>query len=188
MLREMLEVTTMRRVTFGGANSLDNYVAGSDGRVDWLKWNKEIAEIGNAFWKTVDTVVLGRKTFDAGLKLGVAVYPGVKNYVVSRKLKKSSHKKIELVRGEAVDFVRQLKSEQGKGICIMSGGNLARSLLEADLIDEIGINIHPVLLGEGIPLFYEMSRQIDLKLLECRQLKNGCVVLRYEVKHNKNAH
>jgi dihydrofolate reductase len=63
----------------------------------------------------------------------------------------------------------------------MSGGNFARSLLEADLIDEIGINVHPVLLGAGLPLFYEMTRPIDLELLECRQLKNGCVVLRYEV-------
>jgi dihydrofolate reductase len=173
----------MRRVTFGGGNSLDNYIARRDGAVDWLKWNKEVAEIGNAFWKTVDTVVIGRKTYDAGMKSGTSSFPGVKNYVVSRTLKKLENEKIKLVRGEAVDFVRKLKSEAGKGICIMSGGLLARSLLEADLIDEIGINIHPVLLGKGLPLFYEMSRQIDLELLECRQLKNGCVVLRYEVKH-----
>jgi dihydrofolate reductase len=171
----------MRRVIFGGANSLDNYIARSDGGVDWLKWNKEVAEIGNAFWKTVDTVVIGRKTYDAGLKLGTSSFPGVKNYVVSRTLERSEHKSIELVRGDAVEFVRRLKNEDGKGICIMSGGNFARSLLEADLIDEIGINVHPVLLGQGLPLFYEMTRPIDLELLECRQLKNGCVVLRYEV-------
>jgi dihydrofolate reductase len=151
--------------------------------VDWLEWNQEIAAIAKEFWRTVDTVILGRNTYEAGLKLGGALYPGVKNYVVSQKLKESSHSGIELVRGEAVEFVRRLKSERGKGICIMSGGMLARSLLEADLIDEIGVNIHPVLLGEGIPLFYEMSRRIDLELLDCRQLKNGCVVLRYEVKH-----
>ena len=175
----------MRRVTFGGANSLDNFVARSDGAVDWLKWSKEVAEIGNAFWKTVDTVVIGRKTYDAGLKLGTSSFPGVKNYLVSRTLTKSESPNIELVGEDAVDFVRRLKSESGKGICIMSGGNLARSLLEADLIDEIGINIHPLLLGHGVPLFYEMSRQIELKLIECKELKNGCAVLRYEVKHEK---
>jgi dihydrofolate reductase len=60
---------------------------------------------------------------------------------------------------------------------------LAKSLFEADLIDEIGFNIHPVLLGSGIPIFYEMSRQIDLELMKCQQLPNGCVVLTYNVKH-----
>ncbi len=175
----------MRRVTFGCANSLDNFIASKDGGVDWLKWNKQVAEIANAFWKTVDTVVIGRKTYEAGLKLGTRSFPGVKNYVVSRTLEKSESANIELVRGEAVDFVRRLKSESGKGICIMSGGDLARSLFEADLIDDIGINIHPVLLGQGIPLFYEMPRQIDLKLIESRELRNGCVVLRYKVKHQR---
>ena len=175
--------TKMRRVTFGCANSLDNFIASKDGGVEWLKWNEEVAEIANEFWATVDTVVLGRNTYEAGLKLGGALYPGVKNFVVSRNLRRSNQSEIELVRGDATAFVRKLKSLPGKGICIMSGGRLARSLLEADLIDEIGVNVHPVLLGKGIPLFYEMTRPLDLILLECRQLENGCVVLRYEVKH-----
>ena len=65
----------------------------------------------------------------------------------------------------------------------MGGGILARSLFEADLIDEIGFNLHPVLLGSGIPLFHEMTKQIDLELVKCQELKNGCVVLTYRVKH-----
>ena len=65
----------------------------------------------------------------------------------------------------------------------MGGGELARSLFEAGLIDELGFNIHPVLLGAGIPLFHPMSRQINLKLLECKTLKNGCVMVTYRVKH-----
>jgi dihydrofolate reductase len=64
----------------------------------------------------------------------------------------------------------------------MGGGELARSLFEADLIDEIGFNIHPVLLGSGIPLFHPMSHQIDLELQECRPFKNGCVYVTYRVK------
>jgi dihydrofolate reductase len=77
-----------------------------------------------------------------------------------------------------------LKEEEGQDILIMGGGVLAKSLFEADLIDEIGFNIHPVLLGSGIPLFYEMSRQIDLELKECRQLSGGCVLVRYAVKRS----
>jgi dihydrofolate reductase len=64
----------------------------------------------------------------------------------------------------------------------MGGGELAKSLFEAGLIDEIGFNIHPVLLGSGIPLFHAMAHQINLELLECKAFKNGCVLVRYRVK------
>ena len=64
----------------------------------------------------------------------------------------------------------------------VGGGLLAKSLFEANLIDEIGFNIHPVLLGSGIPLFYEMNHQIDLELIDCKTLKTGCVLVTYKVK------
>jgi len=66
---------------------------------------------------------------------------------------------------------------------VVGGGELAHSLFEAGLIDEIGFNIHPVLLGSGIPLYHPMSRQIDLELQECRPFANGCVYVTYRVKH-----
>jgi dihydrofolate reductase len=65
----------------------------------------------------------------------------------------------------------------------MGGGDFAKTLFEAGLIDEIGFNIHPVLLGRGVPLFYEMNRQIDLELLECKPFQNGCVYVLYRVKN-----
>ena len=65
----------------------------------------------------------------------------------------------------------------------MGGGDLARTLFEAGVIDEIGFNIHPVLLGSGIPLFHQMKKQIDLEFIECRPFKNGCVYVLYRVKH-----
>ena len=171
----------MRRVTFGGANSLDNFIARKNDDVDWLLWNKEVTAISREFWRTIDTVVMGRRTYELTAKSGSGAYPGVKNYVFSRTLKKTSNSKVKLISTDAAEFVRQLKQQDGKGICVIGGGVLARSLFEAGLIDELGFNIHPVLLGSGIPLFYEMSRQINLELLECRTLSNGCVVLRYKV-------
>lgn len=169
----------MRKVTFGGGNSLDNFIARKDDTADWLLWTKEVAEIMKSFWETIDTVLMGRRTYEVARK----GYPGVKNYVFSRTIKKQSDKSVTFVSEDAAEFVRRLKSEDGKGICVMGGGLLAKSLFEADLIDEVGVNIHPVLLGSGIPLFHEMPRQIDLELTECRQLSNGCVVLTYQVKH-----
>ena len=100
---------------------------------------------------------------------------GTKTYVFSRSLAAGERNGAVILNDDPGEFVRGLKVQEGKEICIMGGGDLARSLLEAGVIDEIGLNIHPVLLGSGIPLFYEMKRQIDLELLECRPFKNGCV-------------
>jgi dihydrofolate reductase len=173
----------LRKVTFGVANSLDNYIARTDHAVDWLLWGKEVASITAAFWKTIDTVVMGRKTYEVARKSGTTSYPGVRNYVCSRTLRESPDERVEIISEDAAAFVRKLKKQEGKGICLMGGGELAKSLFEAGVIDEIGLNIHPALLGSGIPLFLPMERPVDLELLECRPLENGCVLVRYRVKH-----
>lgn len=174
----------VRKVTFGCANSLDNFIAREDGGIDWLMWNDQVSEIMKQLWKTIDTVVYGRKTYETTLKMGMGGGPsgGLKSYVCSRTLSSASDG-FELARGDAAEFLRRLKSAPGKDICIMSGGVLAASLFEAGLIDEVGVNIHPVLLGSGIPLFLPMSRQIDLEFKEHRVLSNGCVYVRYGVKN-----
>ena len=175
----------MRKVTFGGANSLDNFIARTDDSVDWLMWSKEAAEIMRQYWKTIDTILMGRKTYEAGIKLSggkLPTHPGVKSYVFSRTLKENRDKQVELVKEDAVTFVKNLKSMEGKDIMVMGGGDFAKTLFEAELIDEVGFNIHPVLLGSGIPLFHEMSRQINLELIECQTFKNGCVYVSYRVK------
>jgi dihydrofolate reductase len=174
----------MRKVTFGVANSLDNFIARTDHAVDWLLWCDEAMEFMKEFWPTIDTVVMGRKTYDVAAKSGTPSYPGVMTYVFSRTLAPSSLDGVEIVAAEVTDFVRELKTQSGKGICVMGGGELAKPLLEADLIDEIGLNIHPVLLGAGIPLFLSMNVQIDLDLIECKPFKNGCILARYVVKHH----
>jgi dihydrofolate reductase len=175
----------VRKVTFGGANSLDNYLARSDHAVDWLLWGEEAATVMADYWKTIDTVLMGRKTYEVAVRSGRGdgSYPGVKTYVFSRTLQEAVGGGVTIIREDAADFVRGLKGQDGKDICLMGGGEVARSLFEAGLIDEIGFNIHPVLLGSGIPLFHPMSRQIDLELLECRPFKNGCVYVTYRVKH-----
>jgi dihydrofolate reductase len=174
----------MRKITFGGANSVDNYLARPDHAVDWLFWDEEVAAVVADYWKTIDTVLMGRKTYEVAARSGQGGgYPGVRNYVFSRTLHEDLGSGVTVVRDDAAEFVRDLKRQDGKDICLMGGGELARSLFEAGLIDEVGLNIHPVLLGSGIPLFHPMSRQIDLELRECRTFKNGCVYVTYRVKH-----
>lgn len=133
----------MRKVTFGVANSLDNFIAREDGAVDWLVWDDEVAAISAEFWKTIDTVVMGRKTYEVMHKSGTTSYPGVKNYVFSRTLKESPDEKVETIGTEASAFIRDLKMREGKGICVIGGGELAKSLFEARLVDEVGVKRRP---------------------------------------------
>ena len=171
-----------RKVTFGCANSLDNFIARPDHGVDWLLWSNEVAELTASFWKTIDTVLMGRKTYEAAARAGqTGGYAGVKTYVFSRTLEARTSGTLAIVRDEVTAFVRRLKMEPGRGICVMGGGELAQPLFEAGLIDEVGVNIHPVLLGDGIPLFRPISRALQLQLKEHRVLKNGCVYLLYAV-------
>lgn len=184
----------MRKVTLGLANSLDNYIARKDGGYDWIHWSDEVAEISAKFMKTVDALLIGRRTYDAMLSYGQTSYPGAKNYVFTRSKKKAAalkkalatHKKpdknVEIITEDAAAFVRKLKRRKGAGIVVFGGGELAKSLFEADLIDEVVLNIHPVLLGSGVPLFHEMKRQIDLDLLDCKVLKGGYLAVTYRVK------
>jgi dihydrofolate reductase len=176
----------MRKVTFGGANSLDNYIARPDDAVDWLIWGDEAAAVMADYWKTIDTILMGRKTYEVAMRSGHGgASPGMTTYVFSRTLPADSNGGVTIVSTDVVDFVRDLKRQDGKDICLMGGGELARPLFEAGMIDEIGFNIHPILLGSGIPLFHPMNRQIDLELRECRAFKNGCVLVSYRVKQRE---
>jgi dihydrofolate reductase len=190
----------MRKATFGCANSLDNYIAREDGSYDWLMWSNEVNEIMKEYWPRIDTIVMGRKTWDisrasapkpkkkkstgAKKQSSDKPHPPMATYVFSKSLKAGkADDGAVIVNDDPAKFVRELKKRDGKEICIMGGGELARPLLEAGVIDEVGVNIHPVLLGSGIPLFHKMSRQIDLELIECRPMKNGCVYMLYCVKN-----
>src|SRR5947209_8295463 len=116
----------MRKVTFGGAVSLDNYLARPDHSVDWLRFGKEAAAVMADYWKTIDAVLMGRKTYEIALRHGGGGGDsGVRTYVFSRTLDEGSVQGATLVRGDAVPFVRELKRQPGKDICLMGGGVLA---------------------------------------------------------------
>lgn len=175
---------TTRKVVYGGACSLDGYVAGKDGALDWLHMSKDVDAIMRRSWANTDTLLVGRRTWEFAKAMGGGGMPGVKvkSYVFSRTLKSIDEKNAELVTGDAGDFVRRLKARPGKDIMVMSGGNFATSLLREGVIDEIGLNVHPVLLGGGVPAFLDPGMRVTLELTECRQLDGGCVMVTYRVK------
>jgi dihydrofolate reductase len=191
----------MRIVTYGGAVSLDGFLAGADGSIDWLHFSKDVQDLMTKYWKDVDTILMGRKTYDFAVSSGreastgkkrtkdkVRKEPAVRTYVFSRTLQSIDEPGVQLVKGDAVEFVRDLKRRQGKGICLMGGGELAQSLLEAGLVDRIGLNVHPILLGSGVPTFRDPGHRLKLTLAECRPLDGGCVLLNYSVLHAEQPH
>ncbi|MBC7788424.1 MAG: dihydrofolate reductase [Anaerolineae bacterium] len=215
----------MRTVTYGAACSLDGFIAAADGGIDWLYFSSDVHDFMANFWPTVDTVVMGRKTWDASIAMaGGANEPGsaqdggaeavrpqatsgttgeakgtggesagsdgagdsglpsdLQTYVFSRTLEQIVQPGVHLVKDNGADFVRDLKRKPGRGICVMGGGEFARSLLEAGVIDEVGLNVHPILLGSGVPLFLDTGRRIQLALAESRTIAGGCVLSTYRV-------
>jgi len=187
----------MRTITYGGAVSLDGFLAGADGSIDWLHFSPDVQRVMADYWKTVDTILMGRKTYAVAAQSGGAQssaesgaksrtrratrQPALRTYVFSRTLEAIDQPGVELVRSDAAAFVRDLKARPGKDICLMGGGELAQSLLAADLVDEVGLNIHPVLLGTGIPVFRDPGQRVRLALTECRTLDGGCVLANYRV-------
>ena len=141
----------MRKVTFGGANSLDNFIARPDHAVDWLLWGKEAAAIMTDYWKTIDTVLMGRKTYEVAVRSGKggAAYLGMKTYVFSRTLAEGSDDGVANIRGDAAEFVRDLKAQGGKEICLMGGGELARTVGRGTM-REPGAGEAVLILGSGI--------------------------------------
>jgi dihydrofolate reductase len=188
----------MRTITYGGAVSLDGFLAGPEGLIDWLHFGKDVQQVMTDYWKDVDTILWGRKTYEVSVAMKPSSAkksakakspkrkaPAMQSYVFSRTLKTLDDPSVELVTSDAVEFVRALKRRPGKEICLMGGGELAQSLLAADLVDEIGLNIHPILLGSGIPTFRDPGHRVKLTLTECRQIEGGCSLASYKVARAK---
>ena len=174
----------MRTVTYGAACSLDGYITAPDGSLDWLHFSRDVQEVVAQSWAGVDAMLMGRKTweFAAAQGGGGGAMPGVATYLFSRTLTESPAG-VQLVSSDAGEFVRELKAQPGGKILVMGGGELGQSLFAADVIDEVGLNIHPVLLGGGAPLFRDAGRRIALELVESRTIDGGCVLATYRVRH-----
>jgi dihydrofolate reductase len=193
MPRQARREGTMRTVTYGAACSLDGFITGPDNSMDWLHFSKDVSEIMAEYFKTIDTMLLGRKSWAHTQAMAAdgsqppdEAFSGIQTYVFSRTLDTLPDPRARLVRDDAADFVRDLKKQPGRGICLMGGGELARSLFEADLIDEVGLNIHPVLLGGGVPMFPTPGPRVTLKLSSTRALAGGCVLANFRVQHRRS--
>lgn len=170
----------MRKIKLYIANSLDNYIAREDGDVSWLLTDLDYG--WEEFYGSVDTVLMGRKSHEKAVALGMTHYGGKKNYVFSRSVMESEIEELEYISSDFKEFAENLKTQEGSDIWLVGGGNLIKQFLSHRLVDEIVLFVHPILLGKGIPLFLPFEEEIDLKLIETKTFNNGIVKLAYTQK------
>lgn len=178
-----------RKIIYYVAVSADGFIARPDGAVDWLDRPRPKGNYGmGKFYKSVDTCLLGRTTYEFAVAHGMKdPCPGKKSYVFSRKLKKAASPEVELVRGDIRSFARRLRAERGKDIWLMGGGELASAFLDAGELDELVLHIIPVLIGEGIALVAPRHRTQPLRLLRTQKFPDGVVLLHYSVQRRRKA-
>jgi dihydrofolate reductase len=180
-------VKPRRKIIVYIATSADGYIARSNGDVGWLDRPSPKGHYGySAFFKSIDTILWGRKTYDKGIEMGMKpsqFWPGVKNYVFSRSPQKSSMTGVdfEFVSAPIKPFAQRLRKQAGKNIWMMGGGEIIASFLDEGEIDEFSIHIIPILIGEGIPLIAPRHRSVPLKLLSTKKFPDGVVHLNYSI-------
>ena len=171
----------MRKVVYGGAMSLDGFIAGPNGEYDWIVMDPELDFA--AMTARFDTFLIGRKTFDAMRRMGsdARPTPGIENIVFSRTLRPEDCPHATL-SNDAQRTVADLLTRPGQDIALFGGGELFRSLLSAGLVDEVGVSVIPVLLGGGIPFLPSPADGARLTLKRHRVYeKTGTVGLAYDI-------
>lgn len=164
--------------------SLDGFIATKNDDLSWLSIvEKEGEDYGyTAFNKTVDTYIVGRKTYDIVLKLTGGSFPIAdqhKCYVITRQ-KRDNKNGITFYNGDIEQLILDLKKEEGKNIYCDGGGQIVQLLMDKNLIDEYIISVIPIILGDGKRLFKGETPLINLKALPSKQYKSGLIQLRYE--------
>ncbi len=172
----------MRRLIYYVAASLDGFIARPDGGLDWLPVPTGRQDYGYArFLRGVDTLVMGRKTYELSLTLGPWPYGDKRCHVLTRRPGTRRDARVSFVRGPVAAWLRREKRRPGRNVWLVGGGEAARECFAAGLVDEIILTQVPVLLGAGIPLFRPAETTTALALRRSRAYPDGLVQLHYRV-------
>lgn len=178
-----------RKIIVYIATSADGYIARPDGDVEWLHRRPRKSDYGmRAFYRTIDTILIGRKTYDWAMdywrkhgKEGGGFDTTRTHYVFSRRPPQGETPGVRFVFEPVKTFAQRLRAAPGKHIWMMGGGELIASFLDAGEIDEFDIHVMPMFIGEGIPLVAPRHRDLLLHLRSTRKYPDGVVRLRYQV-------
>jgi len=186
----------MRKLKLQMQVSLDGYVAGPDGAMDWMVWNwdEELKNYVIGITEPVDLILLGRKLAEGFIPHWAAAAlneqdPEVKfakimtdtaKIVFSGTLDKSPWQNTELVKECNPEEINAIKSRPGKDIIVYGGGGFVSSLIRQGLIDEYHLFINPVALGKGMTIFGGLTNRLNLKLVKSKAFDCGIAVLFYQ--------
>lgn len=174
----------MRKLILGLAITLDGYIEGANGEYDWCFTDQDYGL--KAFFEQIDAIFIGRKSYEMmqqhenSSETAMPGMPVLTEYVFSKTLKSVKEGAV-LIAEDAIKEARKIKSGQGKDIWLFGGALLSDAMMEAGLIDELWLSVHPILLGSGKPLFQGHSDRLNLSLLESKTYETGLVSLRYKV-------
>ena len=169
----------MRKIILGLAVSLDGFIEGPNGEYDWCLTDQDYGM--SDFFKRIDSSFMGRKTYEMTLSMGDVAMPGfpkLNEYVFSNTLQEVK-KGFILIKGDIAEQVMKIKNEPGKDIWLFGGAALTSSLMNLGLVDEIGLAVHPILLGSGKYLFSQINHRIHLTLVDTKTYSSGLVALTY---------
>jgi dihydrofolate reductase len=171
----------MRKLILQVAVSLDGFIEGPNGEIDWCLTDQNYGL--KDFFKQIDTLFIGRKTYELMLRMAdsaPAGFPKFKEYIFSTTLDKVKDDAV-LIKKDVQSEVEKIKNGQGKDIWLFGGGNLTTSLMNLGLVDEIWLAMQPVILSGGKPLFANLKDRVALRLLDSKTYSTGLVFLKYAI-------
>jgi dihydrofolate reductase len=190
----------MRKLIFFMHTSLDGFVAGPNGEMNWIHVDEEIFDFVPTLTEKADTALYGRVTYEmmqsywpnAGKEPDASKhdkehsdwYNKVSKVVLSKTLSEKGLDNTTVISDHLAENINKIKKQDGKNILIFGSPRASHSLLSEGLIDEFWLLVNPVLLGQGIPLFKGVTETTKLKLLETKTFSSGVVALHYEMKRN----
>ena len=173
----------MRKIILGLAVSLDGFIEGPNGEYDWCFTDQDYGM--TEFYKRIDSLFIGRRSYELLLTLGDDAMPGfpkLKEYVFSTTMKDAKPGVI-IINDDIKKNIEKIKHEPGKDIWLFGGASLTSSLLNLDLVDEMSLAIHPIILGSGKPLFSDIKKRIPLDLIDTKTYSSGLVTIVYSFKN-----
>jgi dihydrofolate reductase len=181
----------MKKIIYHVATTLDNFISHKDGSTEgFLNEGEHVDEYLESL-KQYDTVLMGKATYEYGYQFGVQpgqpspIYAHMKHYIFSKTLRFDTKpsEQVEVIDKNEFEFVKQLKEASGKDIYLCGGGTFAGFLFENELIDELIIKLNPVIFGNGIRLFGQSTKVVDLSLVNSKEYKSGVLLLTYKLNY-----
>ena len=172
----------MRNIILQLAVSLDGYIEGPSGEFDWCFTDQDYGMTN--FVRRIDALFLGRKSYELVKSMGGATPPGfppLKEYVFSKTLSQLEGDRT-VVNGDLVKNVNEIKKAPGKDIWLYGGASLTTAFINAGLVDEMILAVHPILLGSGKPLFQNIEGRKKLELIGTENYSSGLVMMTYRFK------